>query len=48
VELHTGSGPHRATDLYWGQGSHVWNNTGTENAYLVDANGAEVTKKSCR
>lgn len=48
VKLHTGSGANTATDLYWGQASHVWNNTGVENAYLVDTHGAEVTKKSCR
>jgi len=48
VKLHTGSGSDSATDLYWGQGSHVWNNTGTENAYLLAGNGAEITKKSCR
>jgi hypothetical protein len=43
-----GSGQDSATHVYWGQGGHVWNNTGTENAYLLDANGTEVTKKSCR
>jgi hypothetical protein len=48
VKRHTGSGSNTATDLYWGQGGHVWNNTGTENAYLVDTTGAEITKKSCR
>jgi hypothetical protein len=48
VKLHTGSGTNTATDLYWGQRSHVWNNTGTENAYLVDTGGREVTKKTCR
>lgn len=29
VKLHTGAGTDNATDLYWGQASHVWNNTGT-------------------
>jgi hypothetical protein len=48
VKLHTGSGPNSATDLYWGQGGHVWNNTGTENAYLLNSAGAEVTSKRCR
>jgi competence protein ComEC len=28
VTLHTGSGEDTATDLYWGQGSPVWNNGG--------------------
>jgi hypothetical protein len=48
VKLHTGSGANSATDLYWGQGGHVWNNTGTEIAYLLSSSGAEITSKSCR
>jgi hypothetical protein len=28
VTLHTGSGKDRALNLYWGQGSYIWNNTG--------------------
>ncbi len=48
MKLHTGSGGNTATEVYWGQSRHVWNNTGTENAYLKDTNGTEVAKKSCR
>jgi hypothetical protein len=48
VKLHTGSGTNSTADLYWGQGGHVWNNTGTENAYLLSSDGAEIRSKSCR
>jgi hypothetical protein len=48
VKLHTGSGVNTPTDVYWGQGSHVWNNTGVENAYLVSPSGAQIASKSCR
>jgi len=28
VRLHTGQGTNSSTDLYWGKGWYVWNNTG--------------------
>ncbi|MDI6100326.1 lamin tail domain-containing protein [Actinoplanes sp. NEAU-A12] len=28
VRLHTGKGTNSSTDLYWGSGNYVWNNTG--------------------
>ena len=36
VEVHAGSGSNTASDLYWGSGTYVWNNTG-DTATLRDA-----------
>ena len=38
VRLHTGKGVDTATQVYWGSGNHVWNNTG-DTATLVDRAG---------
>ncbi|MFC7079684.1 lamin tail domain-containing protein [Halorussus caseinilyticus] len=35
VRVHTGSGTDSSTDLYWGRGSAVWNNSG-DTAYVYD------------
>ena len=43
VRVHTGDGTDSSTDLYWGRGSAVWNNSG-DTAYLYDANGELVQK----
>ena len=47
VTIHTGSGEDTATDLYWGRGSHVWNNNG-DTAYLKDAGGNIVSEATNR
>jgi Lamin Tail Domain len=39
VRLHTGKGTNTSTDLYWGRGSYVWNNTG-DKATSRDSTGA--------
>lgn len=44
VRVHTGSGTNTSTDLYWGSGSYIWNNTG-DTAYLRTAEG--VTQDTC-
>lgn len=36
VTVHTGRGKNTATNLYWGQGWYIWNNTG-DTAYLLKA-----------
>jgi endonuclease YncB( thermonuclease family) len=41
VRVHTGSGTDSSTDLYWGRGSAVWNNSG-DTATLVTAGGDVV------
>ncbi len=41
VTLHTGSGTDTQTDLYWGYGSPVWNNSG-DTVYVFDDTGTEV------
>ncbi|HUG14496.1 MAG TPA: lamin tail domain-containing protein [Thermomicrobiales bacterium] len=41
VRLHVAHGIDTATDLYWGRGGAIWNNTG-DTAYLYDATGALV------
>jgi len=38
VVVHTGKGTNSSTTRYWGQGYHVWNNTG-DKAYLRTAAG---------
>lgn len=39
VRLHTGKGTNSSTDLYWGKGWYVWNNTG-DKATSRDNSGA--------
>ncbi len=41
VTLHTGSGSNTARDLYWRQGSYVWNNTG-DRAILRNRGGTQL------
>ena len=41
VTLHTGSGTDTDTDLYWGSGSPIWNNSG-DTVYVFDDTGATV------
>jgi phosphatidylserine/phosphatidylglycerophosphate/cardiolipin synthase-like enzyme len=41
VQVWTKSGANTATDLYWGSGSAIWNNTG-DCAYLRDSGGTAV------
>jgi hypothetical protein len=36
VTLHTGKGSNTSTNLYWGSGNYIWNNTG-DTAYLRKA-----------
>ncbi|MBI2655566.1 lamin tail domain-containing protein [Candidatus Woesearchaeota archaeon] len=42
VTIHTGSGTADATNLYWGSGSHIWNNNGGDTLYLNTSNGTSV------
>ena len=41
VTLHTGSGTDTSSDLYWGQGSPVWNNSG-DTVFVYDDAGTLV------
>ena len=41
VQVWTGSGTNTSTDLYWGSGNAVWNNTG-DTATLKDDTGTLV------
>jgi hypothetical protein len=41
MQVWTKSGTNTATDLYWGSGSAIWNNTG-DCAYLRDNGGTAV------
>lgn len=41
VTLHTGSGTDSATDLYWGSGTYIWNNSG-DTVYGFDDTGSQV------
>jgi hypothetical protein len=41
VRVWTKSGTDTTTDLYWGSGSAIWNNTG-DCAYLRDSSGTSV------
>lgn len=41
VRLHTGSGSDTQTDLYWGSGRAIWNNSG-DTVFLYDAGGRLV------
>jgi hypothetical protein len=43
VKIHTGPGRDTQTDLYWGSGSYIWNNTG-DTAILRDASGHQLDK----
>lgn len=45
VRLHTGNGTDSNTDLYWGSGSPVWNNSG-DTCYLYDDAGSLHTEYS--
>lgn len=47
VRVHTGSGRDTASDVYWGSGNYVWNNT-KDTATLKDARGRTVATKSWR
>ena len=44
VKLHTGKGTNSSTDLYWGRGYYVWNNTG-DKAILRNSSG--TTNDTC-
>src|SRR5438067_3992051 len=39
VKVHTGSGTDTTTDLYWGSGAYIWNNTG-DSATLLTSSGS--------
>ncbi|MDH5021828.1 lamin tail domain-containing protein [Halobacterium rubrum] len=43
VTLHTGSGTDTSTDLYWGSGSPIWNNSG-DTVYVFDDAGTIVVE----
>jgi len=45
VRLHTGSGTDSSTDLYWGSGSAIWNNSG-DTVSLYDDTGTLHTSRS--
>jgi Intermediate filament tail domain. len=45
VTLHSGSGPDTSTDLYWGQSSPVWNNSG-DTVFVFDDTGTQVVSYS--
>ncbi|WP_202865025.1 lamin tail domain-containing protein [Serinicoccus sediminis] len=40
IVLHTGKGTNSSTDLYWGQGNYVWNNTPGDKATLRNSRGS--------
>ncbi|MGK2849757.1 MAG: lamin tail domain-containing protein [Candidatus Limnocylindrales bacterium] len=44
IYLHTGKGTNRPGHRYWGRTTPVWNNTGTETAYLINKAGTVVSK----
>lgn len=44
IYLHTGKGTNRPGHRYWGRTTPVWNNTGTETAYLINKAGSVVSK----
>ena len=44
IYLHTGRGSNRPGHRYWGRTSQVWNNAGTETAYLINKAGTTVSK----
>jgi hypothetical protein len=41
VVVHTGHGTNTSTNLYWGSGNYIWNNTG-DRATLRDAQGHQI------
>jgi hypothetical protein len=43
VKIHTGPGRDTQTDLYWGSGWYIWNNTG-DTAILRDNHGHQLDK----
>jgi hypothetical protein len=44
MTLYTGSGTNTSTKRFWGKTKQVWDNTGTEYAYLKNASGALQSK----
>jgi hypothetical protein len=46
VKVWTKAGTNDSANLYWGRGTAVWNNTGSDSASLRDAGGAEVDSYS--
>jgi hypothetical protein len=44
ITLYTGSGTNTSTKRFWGQSRQVWDNTGSEYAYLKNASGALQSK----
>lgn len=42
VTIYTGSGTDTSTNLYWGSGSHIWNNVGGDTLYLNASNGTLI------
>lgn len=44
IYLHSGKGTNRPGHRYWGRTTPVWNNTGTETAYLINKAGTVVSK----
>jgi len=44
IYVHTGKGANRPGHRYWGRTTPVWNNTGTETAYLINKAGTVVSK----
>lgn len=45
VRLHTGDGTDSSTDLYWGSGTYIWNNSG-DTCYLYESDGTLHASKS--
>lgn len=44
IYVHTGKGTNRPGHRYWGRTRPVWDNTGTETAYLINRVGTTVSK----
>jgi len=44
VRVHTGKGSNTSSNLYWGKGAYVWNNTGDE---AILKNAAGTTMDTC-
>lgn len=43
IRLHTGKGTNSKTDVYWGSGNYVWNNTGDTATLLTRAGATHDT-----
>ncbi|MEU1689428.1 lamin tail domain-containing protein [Micromonospora sp. NPDC005707] len=41
VVIHTGKGTNTSSNLYWGSGAYIWNNTG-DTAYLRNSAGSSI------